>query len=357
MFLFGIIFIFFFICILFYYFIFFKRIIRIFIENKRIYISLSIIFTLLLLCLSWPFFSIKGMIILHFLIINLTCDILYFLYEKRTQKNIKYIYKSGLISLIITAILISYGYINMNTVYKKEYVIHSDKIENLKIAALSDLHFGISMDLKELQKYCQDIEEENIDLLVLVGDLVDEGTTKENMIKVCDILGEVESTYGTYFVFGNHDPNLYSNHPNYTINELRDCLSDNNITILEDEYLEITDGFTLIGRKDRSTKRKTISDLVTGVNNNHFLFMLDHQPYEFNDKVNNHIDLSISGHSHAGQIWPAGPLMELIGINDLNYGYKQIDDSHFITTSGIAGWGFPIRTQNYCEYLIIEVTK
>ena len=84
--------------------------------------------------------------------------------------------------------------------------------------------------------------------------------------------------------------------------------------------------------------------------------MLDHQPYEFDDKVG-HVDLSISGHSHAGQVWPLGTIMELLSINDLNYGYKQIKNSHFITTSGMAGWGFPIRTEKQCEYLIIEVSK
>ena len=38
--------------------------------------------------------------------------------------------------------------------------------------------------------------------------------------------------------------------------------------------------------------------------------------------------------------------------NDINNRYKQIKNSHFITTSGMAGWGFPIRTEKQCEYLL-----
>ena len=44
------------------------------------------------------------------------------------------------------------------------------------------------------------------------------------------------------------------------------------------------------------------------------------------------IDLSLSGHTHAGQIWPTGQLGELIGVNELNYGYRQDGDYQVIVS-------------------------
>jgi hypothetical protein len=47
--------------------------------------------------------------------------------------------------------------------------------------------------------------------------------------------------------------------------------------------------------------------------------------------------------------------MQLLKMSELNYGYKHIQDTDIIVTSGIAGWGYPIRTGGHCEYVIINV--
>jgi len=43
----------------------------------------------------------------------------------------------------------------------------------------------------------------------LCGDIVEEGTTRESMQEAFQVLGKLESTYGTYFVYGNHDRQGY----------------------------------------------------------------------------------------------------------------------------------------------------
>lgn len=65
--------------------------------------------------------------------------------------------------------------------------------------------------------------------------------------------------------------------------------------------------------------------------------------------------IQLSGHTHAGQIWPIGQLGQLTGIVEQNYGLKKIGDFHIIVSSGIAGWGYPIRTGGHSEYVIIDV--
>lgn len=67
------------------------------------------------------------------------------------------------------------------------------------------------------------------------------------------------------------------------------------------------------------------------------------------------VDLELSGHTHAGQLWPVGVLSELTGV--LNYGEYQEENCKVIVSSGFTGWGYPIRTEEHCEYVLINVTS
>ena len=65
--------------------------------------------------------------------------------------------------------------------------------------------------------------------------------------------------------------------------------------------------------------------------------------------------MELSGHTHAGQLWPVGVLSELTGV--LNYGEYQEENCKVIVSSGFTGWGYPIRTEEHCEYVLINVTS
>lgn len=342
-----------------YFFIFLKRLFQMFIKDKRVYLLLSIVISLVLMYLSWPIFRTNGMIIGHFFAFCLIVEIINYIYHKKAKKVSQvweFGYKTGLISLITVALFMSYGFYNMQHVYQKDYQIKTSKIKDLKIGVISDLHFGVNMDIDDLNGYLQKIENNKIDMFLLVGDIFDESTTKENMEKASQLLGNVKSQYGTYYVLGNHDPNLYVDKSNYSKEYMCRTLEKNKVHVLEDEIIELAD-FTLIGRKDASDhSRKNIYELMKDVDLNRFVLLMDHQPLGLKDNASAKIDLQISGHTHAGQIWPTGYLMEMLGANEMNYGYRQMNDMQVIVTSGIAGWGYPIRTGGHCEYVIIEIS-
>ncbi len=66
-------------------------------------------------------------------------------------------------------------------------------------------------------------------------------------------------------------------------------------------------------------------------------------------------DLILSGHTHAGQIWPAGLFASLFHFDELNYGTKLQGNMEAIVTSGIAGWSFPLRTEKHSEYVVLHL--
>lgn len=309
---------------------------------------------------SWPVYRTGGMVTGHFLVACLLMEVANQAVKKKRNgeppKVWSFLYRSGIISLIMVAAMFTYGYVNMQTVYEKEYVVSSGKIQrDLRFAAISDLHLGTNMDTGKLSGYLEDISAKNIDALFLAGDIFDEKTEKEEMVKAAALFAQVKSKYGTYYVMGNHDPNYYRIKKEYSVEELRQALTGAGVHVLEDEAVQL-DGINVIGRKDASSAERLVTkDLTKQVDLSRFTVLLDHQPLGLQDNVAAGADLQISGHTHAGQIWPTGKLMELFGVSEMNYGYKKMDTMDMIVTSGIGGWGYPIRTGGHCEYVIIEV--
>ena len=144
----------------------------------------------------------------------------------------------------------------------------------------------------------------------------------------------------------------YSNAPLYSVEQLDSVIRQAGIRILDDSTAEINDDLVLIGRADKGDgdrDRKGIDELVSQLDSNKEWIVLDHQPIEYAQVEQAGADMIISGHTHAGQIWPAGTLSKLFRINELNYGHKKIGDMDAIVTAGIAGWGYPIRTEKHSD--------
>lgn len=91
---------------------------------------------------------------------------------------------------------------------------------------------GVSMNDSQLQKVVERISSEKPDIVVLDGDIVDESTTLNQMQSAFKILGGIDSQYGIYYTYGNHDKNNYTSEPNYTVDKLADTIRENKINIL-----------------------------------------------------------------------------------------------------------------------------
>lgn len=303
--------------------------------------------------------------LLHVAVLLLLCHLIFGV-TKRIIGNklpmiVEGIYRSGVIAAVITIVIFSYGYHNMHHIVRTGYQISTEKAirsEGYRLVVLSDLHYGISLDNEELSEVAERISNENPDAVILDGDIVDENTTVMQIQDAFAILGSISSKYGIYYVYGNHDTSNYSNAPLYSVEQLDSVIRQAGIRILDDSTAEINDDLVLIGRADKGDgdrDRKGIDDLVSQLDSKKEWIVLDHQPIEYAQVEQAGADMIISGHTHAGQIWPAGTLSKLFRINELNYGHKKIGDMDAIVTAGIAGWGYPIRTEKHSEYIVIDI--
>ena len=306
--------------------------------------------------------------VIYFLMSSIFIDIVNYLIKRFTKKENKpkkiwtIIHSCFLIPLLFSTGMMAYGHINIMNVQETYYQVSTDKSireEGYRIGLIADLHFGSSINLDELDAVCEEISSKNPDIIILCGDIVDEGTTHDEMVEVFKRLGKIKNTMGIYFVYGNHDCQTYVTNPAYTKDELADTIENNNIIILSDDVYNFNSELTIVGRSDASfsmnTNRASIDYLLSKVDKDNYILVLDHQPTEYKENAAAGTDLLLSGHTHAGQFWPLNIVLEIIPFNDGVYGEYKIDNMNAIITSGISGWAFPFKTSSPAEYVIIDI--
>lgn len=313
--------------------------------------------------LSLNLFGISALVILHITVLGLLLDLLNLIVRMicktvklEPAKRWKTIYRCGLIPLLGTGIILTAGYFNMENIRRTDYSLTTDKLNtDYKIAFLSDLHYGTTMEKGKLQQICKEISEAEPDLVLLGGDLIDENTSKEQMQTAFQTLGQIQSRYGCFYVYGNHDRQPYKENKDFYPDELKAAIEGAGITILCDETRTLNSELILIGREDygMGDARVKLQALLSDSDSRQFRLVLDHQPADIEEAHINSCDLQLSGHTHNGQIWPVGIFSALS--NNLLYGIKKVENFSVIVSSGIGGWGYPIRTEGHSEWVMVEL--
>ncbi len=329
---------------------------------KIVLIAISLALTLLSTNIS----SFLTVFLLHLMGIDSFLRLVVFIFNKfvkpketKAFNNLKKIYKSGLISVLAVAVLLVFGYFNLQNVTATQYNVSANKDirdQGYRVLLIADMHYGVSLDYDELTQKCGEMSEFDPDIVVLCGDIVDNGTSPEEMQELFKALGGIKNRYGIFYVYGNHDRSMRLLESEFGDDDLQKAITDNGIKILCDEYETINNEFTIVGREDRSRKRLPITELQKDIDENDFVLVLDHQPSEYAENAKAKTNLVLSGHTHAGQFFPVNYLLELVPFNDGVYGMYDIDeDTKAIVTSGFAGWAYPSKTSSPAEYVIIDI--
>ncbi len=211
--------------------------------------------------------------------------------------------------------------------------------EPLSIIQITDVHVGKTIGKKFVEKMVEAINLADSDLVVITGDLVDLDASRIG--NKLNALADIKSRYGVYFVPGNHE---YF----HGIEGILELLEGLNIKVLGNSHVKVG-GINLAGVYDLVADRMEhhlkpdIKMALKGVDEGLPTVLLAHQPkYIKYLKESMSVDLVISGHTHAGQIFPFGFLVLLD--QPYLYGlYKHSDKTQIYVSSGVGYWGPPLR--------------
>lgn len=320
----------------------------------------SIIIGIIVAIISFPAMNtleLYGVVYYHLLVITVLFELLNIGLKRFSWY--KFIFTSGILPIVVTVLFLGYGYYNINHVVATNYELSSDKINDLKIIEIADLHMSTSINIDELKRYCDEMSELNADIVVLAGDIFDENTPLEDMMEASKILSTIDNDLGIYYVYGNHDNGRYDG-MTFGPEEIKENLEKNGITVLDDEVVCLDD-VNIIGRKDASfwgeNPRLSSEELYQKIpedKKSNYTILLDHQPLDLNENADVGVDLQLSGHTHGGQLFPMG-IIQSLASDTLVSGSREIGDFTAITSSGIAGWRYPIKTGARSEYVVINI--
>jgi hypothetical protein len=168
--------------------------------------------------------------------------------------------------------------------------------EGFRIAQISDLHCGPFASGPRVAGWIAAVNELEPDLIAVTGDLIASGAAFVPV--VASALGELRAPHGVFASMGNHD---YFTEPE----ALAAALAAAGLTVLRNRGVEISRQDARIfvaGVDDTWTQRhdldRTLAERPAGMPT----VLLAHDPALFPDAAARGVDLTLSGHTHGGQL-------------------------------------------------------
>ncbi len=261
--------------------------------------------------------------------------------------------------IVSTATVLLSGYSLWNASHTRVYNVDIELPnlkEPLRIAHLSDTHFGHFWGEGKAKDLAELIAKEDVDAIVITGDMFD-GRTRLN----ADVIRPFSSLgVPVYFSEGNHDGYSGSR-------DIKQLLSENGVIVLQNEKAELkglqvigldyllpdqnsTDNFH--GALSRNTMQSVLPTL--DIDKERASLLLHHNPVGANYAAQNGINLYLAGHTHAGQLFPATLFASLMF--EYNKGLYTYDDNMQIYVSqGTGTFGPPMRLGTHSELAIINL--
>lgn len=218
---------------------------------------------------------------------------------------------------------------------------------SLTAAVISDTHLGQGVSLARWQKALQQINAQRPDIILVLGDVFEYGMNRR---AYAEELAALKTPLGTYGVLGNHE--YYMGYQNSV-----DFYKQAGIELLQNQTITLPNTLQLIGVKDIKTASVTaaqLDNLLAQTNPDSPRILLSHQPLLTDVAAKHNIPLMLSGHTHAGQIWPFNFLVKLFYA--YVYGLHEIGPaSKIYVTSGMFYWGIPLRLFAPAEIPFIHI--
>ncbi|MGC4032520.1 MAG: metallophosphoesterase [Tepidisphaeraceae bacterium] len=228
------------------------------------------------------------------------------------------------------------------------------ELDGLTIAHVTDPHLGSFITDAKVKNIIEMVNNIDADLVLQTGDLINQSLG--DLPDGIEMLRKFRSRYGVYSCQGNHD-----------------CIDDREkfeaelpragLNLLLDEARIIDVRGTKLrlmaprwwGYKE-DVIQWSVKELVPDQPDGLFNLLMVHHPHGFDTAAANNVHLTLSGHTHGGQV----ALTQNIGVGPAMYRYWSGQytkgDHQAIVSNGTGNW-FPLRINVPCEILKITLHR
>jgi predicted MPP superfamily phosphohydrolase len=228
-------------------------------------------------------------------------------------------------------------------------------LDGATIAQVSDIHVGRFTSGRVLDRMVEMVNKLDADLVLLTGDLINDALV--DLAHGLDLARKMHSRSGLYLIEGNHD--LIENPA-----EFERRVKESGIPFLLDESAIVTVRGTplqLLGlswtrhhaRDHDAEISRAVRALLQQRQPEVFPILLAHHPHAFDAAAEAGMPLTLSGHTHGGQLM----LNEQLGFGPAMFRYwsglYERGESKLIVSNGVGNW-FPLRTNAPAE--IVHIT-
>lgn len=341
------------------------------------YLNFQIVFSVILI------FVLPKILVAIFLLIEDIIRLLNFGYNYVSTDNHNYPSRRKFISLVglgsgaILAGMVLDGIVFGK--YRHKARIVRLKLKNLpasfkgyKIVQISDVHSGSFQNPKKLQHAIDLINEQNADLVLFTGDMVN--NYADEFIPFIDLFSQIKGKNGKFAVLGNHDYGDYGDFKN------KEEKAQNIPQLIEYEKKA---GFEMLRNENRVIERNGEKLYILGVENwgippfpqfgdldkatqnvptEACKILMSHDPSHFDAVVKNHpkdIQLTLSGHTHGMQF---GIDLKNFKWSPVKYKYPkwadlyQSGDKYLYVNRGFGVIGYPGRVGVLPEITVFELS-
>jgi hypothetical protein len=259
-----------------------------------------------------------------------------------------------MVPLVVSVALNAYGYFEAGNIRTEQITIQTSKIPReigrLRIVQISDVHIGMIIRDRRLEKIVAAVKQAGPDILVSTGDLLDGQI--DNLMSSADQFREIQTKYGKFAVMGNHE--FFAG-----IEKALEFHQQAGFLVLRGESLTLAGLISIAGVDDLTGARFGLyrdvpeKGLLAKLPKEIFTVLLKHRPVPDPESLGL-FDLQLSGHTHRGQIYPFLLLTRLVFPYHSGY-YDLQKDSRLYISRGAGTWGPPIRFLAPPEVTVIDL--
>jgi predicted MPP superfamily phosphohydrolase len=232
------------------------------------------------------------------------------------------------------------------------------ELEGTTIAQVSDMHVGRFTKGEVLEKTVRLVNEMQADLVLLTGDLINDALA--DLDTGLELARRMEARFGLAIIEGNHD--LIENP-----REFETRVRASGIPFLLDESM-IVDlrgipvqllglSWTRVYGEGRDAAiSAAVRKLLEQRDKDAFPILMAHHPHAFDPAADAGLPLTLSGHTHGGQLM----LNEQLGFGPAMFRYwsglYRKGESQLIVSNGVGNW-FPLRLNAPAEIVHLTLRR